>query len=205
MSDLSKAFFERELSAAEEEALAAELEQSDEACAAFAAVAEEDYRKSGFAAPNAAQPKRLRWMAGGALLALGVAWAAWPTADKHPVLTAAVEEKAYEEQVQAPVQAKPAAVQAVAPRHDRLDVTPQGSGFVLTVNVAGAGAGRLELRDPQGRVLRSLFSGPLEAGHWAFRWDGTGTDGRALAPGQYRLAWARGDEMVGKTVQVEAR
>lgn len=205
MSALSKAFFERDLSAAEEEALAAELEQSDEACAEFAAVAEEDYRKSGFAAPNAAQPKRLRWMAGGALLALGLAWAAWPTADRHPVLTAAVEEKAYEEQVQAPVRPKPAAVQAEAPQHDRLDVTPQGSGFVLTVKLASGGDSRLELRDLQGRVLRSLYSGPLEAGTWAFRWDGTGMDGRALMPGQYRLAWARGDEVLRKTVQVEAR
>jgi hypothetical protein len=209
MSDLSKEFFERELSPAEEEALSEQLELSDEACAAFAAEAEADYRKSGFAAPESAQPKRWHWMAGGAVLALGLAWAAWPTSQAPKVLNAAVDDQAFQEQVQAPAprRAVPAPLQEASPRMalDRLDVSREGSGFVLSVHTSAPGTGRLQLMDLQGQVLRSLFSGPLQTGTWAFRWDGAGADGRALTPGQYRLAWVRGDQSVGKTVQVEAR
>jgi hypothetical protein len=209
MSDLNKEFFERDLSPAEEEALAQELELSDEACAAFAAEAEADYHKSGFAAPNSGQPHRWRWMAGGAVLALGLVWAAWPTAQEPKVVRAAVEDQAFQEQAQpeAPRHAAPQSVQeavAVA-APDRLEVSREGSGFVLSVHANTAGTGRLQLLDLQGHVLRSLFSGPLQTGTWAFRWDGAGADGRALMPGQYRLAWERGDRTVGKTVQVEAR
>ena len=77
MSDLSKAYFECELSEGEEQALAAELEGSDAACEGFARAAAADYRRSGFPNP-AGQRSRKRWWVAGTLLALGAAWAAWP-------------------------------------------------------------------------------------------------------------------------------
>lgn len=57
---------------------------------------------------------------------------------------------------------------------------------------------RLEIYDVGGRRVRSLVDGRLETGRHAFRWDGTGDHGEALARGIYFLRLTRdgGEDVV---------
>jgi hypothetical protein len=207
MNDLQTVFFERELSATEEESLAAQLEASDEACEAFATAAAKDYRASGFPDPIPARRRGIPWKTLGVVIVLGLGWALRPHPSEPPAPIASVDERPFTEEQQQRVvhPARPAAVIAAAPEKDRLDISRDAQGFLLAVHVGEGGEGRLELQDLQGQVLRSLFTGPLEPGAWSFRWEGQGKNGNALKPGQYRLVWVRGGNSIRKTVQVEAR
>jgi hypothetical protein len=210
MSPLSQDYFERELSPAEEEALAAELAASEEACQAFAAAAADDYKRSGFPDPAGPQPRRLAWAAA-ALLALGLGYGL-SRAPERPVALASVEEKAFEERVTPaaprPRPAEPREERVAPAVPDRLLAQRDGYGYIFTVFTVEerlSGPGRLELLDLNGRSLRVLYSGPLDPGTWAFRWDGRAGDGQSLQTGRYRLEWSHGAHRLAKTVQVESR
>lgn len=208
MSALDKEFFQRPLSPAEEEQLAAELASSDEACLEFAQAAEADYRRSGFPEPQL--PARLSRKAWAllALLAVGTASGAWLLSDgERPVEPVQAQDQAlplHEEQ--APVKAAPMTEAPGALAPDRLDVRRYDSDFVLSVTTERAGKATIQLQSLDGRSLRTLYQGRLEKGRWAIRWDGAGADGQVLVPGRYRLVLRRGEgRELGKLVQVEAR
>ena len=58
------------------------------------------------------------------------------------------------------------------------------------------GTVRLEIVDPQGRSVRRVFSGAMDAGRQVLEWDGRGESGEPVAPGVY-LAVMR---FAGRTV-----
>jgi hypothetical protein len=60
-----------------------------------------------------------------------------------------------------------------------------GGASLLRFTLAQAGRTRLALYDAQGRLVRTLSDGALEAGAHAVRFDGRDDSGRALAPGLY--------------------
>jgi len=68
--------------------------------------------------------------------------------------------------------------------------------------MGSAGSGRLSLQSEDGQDLRELFAGPLQAGTWAFRWDGTGADTLPVAPGRYQIRWQRDKQSVVQSVQI---
>lgn len=207
MSDLKQDYFAKPLSPAEEEALAAELAASDEACLAFAQAAEADYKRSAFPEPQLPSRSGRKSLALLALLLTVGASAAWILRDQEGPVTAVPAQDQALPLRELPQPAAPSEAPRLAPvAPDRLAVARYAEDFVLTVTTQKAGKARLSLQSLDGRDLRTLYQGRLEVGQWAFRWDGAGADGQALVPGRYRLVLTRGDgRELGKLVQVEAR
>jgi hypothetical protein len=71
---------------------------------------------------------------------------------------------------------------------------PTRGACVLRYSLASARSGSLALYDTDGRVVRTLDSGPLAPGDHAPRWDGRDDAGRALPPGVYFARLRLGDE-----------
>jgi hypothetical protein len=140
---------------------------------------------------------------GGAFLVLLLLWMVWPTQDQPPVIAAAVEEQPFKQSLPSPGRRwKPGVRAQFQSVQDRLDVSGSSPNFVLSIQMESAGSGRLSLQSQDGQDLRELFAGPLKAGTWAFRWDGTGDDTLPVAPGRYQIRWQRGDQSVVQSVQI---
>lgn len=58
----------------------------------------------------------------------------------------------------------------------------------LTLAVPAATRGAVRIYDVQGKSVRTLTDGPLEAGEHALEWDGRDASGQPAAPGMYFLA-----------------
>jgi len=61
-------------------------------------------------------------------------------------------------------------------------VVRQDSPGSVTVRILGPGMNE----------VRRLYEGPLQAGQWAFRWDGILSDGRPASPGRYLIEVDKG-------------
>ncbi len=59
----------------------------------------------------------------------------------------------------------------------------------LACGLPRAGMARLCIYDLSGKLVRTLLSGPLEAGERVVTWDGADAAGRAVAPGIYFAEW----------------
>ncbi|MCS6915119.1 MAG: FlgD immunoglobulin-like domain containing protein [Myxococcales bacterium] len=71
-----------------------------------------------------------------------------------------------------------------------------------------AASATLIIRDMKGNIVRTLRTGPLQAGVQLQLWDGKGEGGIQLAPGTYRVdvsATDAGGASVGATTQVQGR
>ncbi len=64
---------------------------------------------------------------------------------------------------------------------------PSRDAVTFAITLSRAGEASVEVLDVSGRRVATLHSGPLAAGEHPFRWDARGADGRAAAPGIYRL------------------
>ncbi len=62
---------------------------------------------------------------------------------------------------------------------------PMTARGTLALSLPHAGAVRVAVFDPRGRLVRSLFDGPLDAGPHRLTWDGTDTNGARVRPGLY--------------------
>jgi len=62
---------------------------------------------------------------------------------------------------------------------------PANPAVNLTVMLAVDAEARLDVLDVRGRLVRTLWSGPLTAGRHVWRWDGRADDGREVASGVY--------------------
>jgi hypothetical protein len=62
---------------------------------------------------------------------------------------------------------------------------PMRGPGTLQVQVGASGSLRLRIYDLQGRIVRTLHDGPVEAGLRAFTWDGRDDAGRTLGSGIY--------------------
>ena len=189
MSQLAEDYFKRDLSEAEEAALAEELKASPELAERFADLAASDYRRLGLPLPS--RPSYLKPLAAAGLLGLGlIAW--WghesPPAERPNL---AVESGSFHA-VEAP------AAQAGSPSSASallLQVSPvPGGGFDVRLS-SGLALASGEVRDIQGRKVAALRGDGKGGGVW---------DGKA-APGRYRIVAApAGGEALSKWVEIEA-
>lgn len=69
----------------------------------------------------------------------------------------------------------------------------------------GAAPARLDLHDARGRLVRTLWRGPLAPGELSWRWDGRDQDGRACAAGVYVARLASGDRTLATAKMVLLR
>jgi hypothetical protein len=87
--DLLQAYFERDLTAAEEGHLARILQESSEAASQFAALAEKEYGQSGYPKPRAprhwSRARSLAWLGLQLAVAAGLGWWVWRCQQAGPV------------------------------------------------------------------------------------------------------------------------
>lgn len=62
------------------------------------------------------------------------------------------------------------------------------TGLEGAIDVPSSGAVKLEVRDADGALVRTLNLGTQPAGQISFNWDGIGANGAALPPGRYQIA-----------------
>jgi hypothetical protein len=74
----------------------------------------------------------------------------------------------------------------------------------LSFTLGRTGTATVDVLDLQGRLVRSLWNGRLEAGPHTFRWDGRDGDGRTVAAGVY-LGRLRADERIATCKMILAK
>lgn len=77
---------------------------------------------------------------------------------------------------------------AVAPRLAAPAPNPFQRSTTIRFDLPKAGEVRLNVFDMQGRLIRSLVSGAMEAGPVTLTWDGTDDGGRPASAGLYALS-----------------
>jgi hypothetical protein len=71
---------------------------------------------------------------------------------------------------------------------------PSSDGVNLSFAVPQATSARLQVKDLQGRRIRTLLSGTIPAGRYSARWNGSDESGRRCAPGMYFIELEAGAE-----------
>lgn len=205
--DLIAEYYRRDLDAAEEEALAAQLEASPADAARFAQLAADEYRSFGLPEPKGANAHKVPWKGLGAgaavLLAAGFAYMAWP---RHPRPLAIEQvDGAYELRDSGPDAPQPRQARPPAPDADaaapRLWVSAQSPQGPFDIRVEGAGASRpVGVYSADGSKVAVL----REVGQDRYRWDGR-VDGRLARPGAYQLRLVSGETRLRQWVEIEVR
>jgi len=207
-ADLIQDYFRRDLDAAEEEALAQQLQASPEAAERFAALAAGDYK--GFALPEPGQAAqgggRARWLA---LLAIGIGlatagtvlWKGRPDGRGSVAVIQDAQDDGFAV-VERPEPARPAEAPSAAPAEAaRLLVQAQTPRGPFEVRVAGAKAQSGGVFNAQGRRVADLVM--LDSRH--FRWDGRLEDGKPAGAGPYQLRLDAEGRQLRQWVEIEVR
>lgn len=202
--DLIAEHFRRDLSEAEDEALARELAASPEAALRFAGLAEDEYRAFGLPEPPLDGPRRGRlglWLLGG----VGLLWLAWPKA--HGTRLVQMQEAqdgalvVAQPEAPRPVELPQAAEVALPTPRPRLRVSSQTPVGPFQVDVLGADAEAVGISDAKGRAVAAFtVRGPR-----SFFWDGLDGQGQRVAPGRYALQVRVGDLVLKQWVEIEVR
>lgn len=214
--ELAEAFFERDLSPAEAEALELSLERSPEAAERLLALAERDYQATGLPTPRwaARRPARLRgawlWLAllvagAGTALALGAR-------HRGPLRIARVDEalpmgrvmdlKAADEPGLDGTRQEAAAAggqKASAFPRDR-----QGRRLGVVLRLKSPTQAQVFVRAKGGATLRRLFEGRLEAGDQRVEWDGLDEQGKPAQAGVYEVVVRSGGQDWVRTLRLRA-
>lgn len=116
------------------------------------------------------------------MIAAGLGYAVFKFWPVSPVIPASV--------VPAPVisVSQPAAVVKLLPVQPRA-VSSTATGEQLSVVVGAQEKTLVTVRilDHEGQEIRDLYTGFVQPGHWAFRWDGDLSDGTPATAGQYHI------------------
>jgi hypothetical protein len=208
--ELTRAFFERDLSVEEADRLGAELLSDPRAAEALLALAQDHYRACGLPEPSwAGRPKRglprgAYWFAG-LVMAAGlsayffsdertpaVPVAPEPAAEADrevPLPPPTVEARARPSQAQATAHPSPApAAAAPAPSGPApASADRQGRKLQILLNLAEAGPAEVTVVDDAGHVRGTVFKGSLPAGEHPLPWDGLDPSGHAVPAGQYQV------------------
>jgi hypothetical protein len=186
--ELMKALFERDLSVAEMDQIAAALKVDPQAAEQLAALAQAHYRGLGL------KPARLAKALSGklwGLLGLGLIVGALcvqamkpapqiEPSNTLPATQAQVAGKPRSQRVQ--VEATPALPAAARPT-----ASEEGDQMSVEVALPKAMVVRVDLFDTQGKRLRSLFDGKAPQGTNRFEFDGKDKNGQSLPVGRYRV------------------
>jgi hypothetical protein len=217
MTDLIKAFFERELSESEANELGKLLENSPEAPLRFKELSRQRYLAMGLPDPQLPEgihipsiPKGLGlggWIAGAVLLVLGgaaVLWKFWPSVPVEvPVksLPAQLSLSSITKTASNIIKTKsviPSSIQPVPALQDQ-------EGVALSVTVETQTKVLLTVRviNGSGNEVRNLFAGFVQPGQWAFKWDGILSDGQKAPAGEYKIDVQTGASHQFKTILIQ--
>ncbi len=218
MADLIKKFFERELSGSEADSLGNLLKESPDDALRFEKFLEEHYLATGLPSPQAPPSlQNLPGVPGGLgisglklfalLIAAGIgvlAWKFWPAPEAAspkaalaPVVP--VSELPARKITQfLPDEAKPSPVPAQK-------AGPMAEGNELSVVVEAKEKALVTVRvlDGQGGEIRDLFTGFVQPGRWAFKWDGILNGGQPAPSGDYQIDVQTGSLHQHKSVRVK--
>lgn len=215
MTDLVKAFFSRDLSEAEHEALSKLLAESPDEALRYENLLEQNYLATGL--PHPALPKGLQSLprnGGGGLvvgsgalklllaaLALGgaVLWKYWPSPKAEISTTAQTSlEKPFTEPVKQVLKKQVPVLPQAGPAQEGQELSvvvdsPQRS--LVTVRVL----------DRAGKEIRVLYTGFVESGKWNFNWDGLLGNGEAAGAGDYRIDVQTGSAHLSKDIRIKTQ
>ena len=79
---------------------------------------------------------------------------------------------------------------------------PTSSGMAISFAMPKSGAVRLDIYNLSGQRVRTLLDGQAEAGLNTVRWDGRGSNNRALPPGAYFVTLRAGERVANKKIVV---
>ena len=123
---------------------------------------------------------------------LGGAWAAFSGPDCPAPRRVFIESKnsfrQVEMQAEKPAKAmdpRKSRVQAVKPTPAELKSGKQG--LEIIVNRQHGENVKVEIQNQQGRPVRLLYNGYLDAGDWSLSWDGCNDNGRFVESGEYKV------------------
>ena len=198
--DLIAAFWERDLTDAEDGQLAGVLEASADQAERFADLAGAFYARLGLPEPRwpGEEPPRRRgpallWLVAGlTVLAGGGWWAAHrapPDDDGPDVLL--LPPLAAPAATPRPTRSRPRPVAAAPATPTAAPATAPDGGvatdLVVKIRLAAPTALAVDIFDPPGHHIRRLVAGLYPAGVHRFPWDAADGEGRAVAAGYYRV------------------
>ncbi|MGH7739868.1 MAG: FlgD immunoglobulin-like domain containing protein [bacterium] len=222
MADLVQAFFERDLSEDEHEALAGLLAQSPEAASRYEGLLEASYLLTGL--PRPSLPKGLQtlggpgsggWMGASSLTKIliialagagGAMWKFWPSHQAKVMEPTALT---------APVRLSASAAKIVEPKVERQPIStaehrspassPSQDGKELSVVVDSPRSALVTVRilDGTNREIRTLYTGFVQAGQRSFRWDGLLSNGQPAPAGDYRIDVQSGASHQTKNIVIQ--
>lgn len=220
IDNLQRAYFERDLTEAEENRLAEEIASSPELALRFAQEAKASYVATGLPAPDWSKTATgsastgtsgiIKGLLVGAILSGGLYWGynhlrgpAVPFKDEQqaeiqqiviePLALVVVSKKAPIKQVTEPAP-------TVAPQ--RFIPGKKYEGLSAIVNQKSAGLVTVRVLNSRDQEVRLLFAGMLPPGEWTFDWDGHIADGTHASSGIYQVETQSGKVVLQKKVQI---
>jgi len=221
--DLAKAFFERDLTEAEEQALADEIAASPETALRLAHEARSAYMATGLPVPDwgsslagasgaaAGGAALLKGLLVGALLT-GAAWY-WTTRTSvdpepipvpEPVPSSAPAVPSRPGKVsKAPPVAKKVARPAPTLAPQPYVPNRRYEGLAAIVRQESSGLVTVRILNDHGAEVRLLYVGMLPRGVWTFEWDGHLQDGTLAPEGEYKVETQSGRTLLQKRVLID--
>jgi hypothetical protein len=215
--DLLLDFFKRKLTEAEKTRLGELIESSPEAADRFAALAEEDYKASGYPDPVKISPDSIFYLSEGRLVLLaGLIGLVIIAAVCKLYLSCSSEASvAVSSQAVAPQADSSALEDSMSQKRPLRQSTGDWVGKDLTqtikakkplpqlkITLPSEGAITIELFGLDGARVRLLAKGTYPAGVHRFPWDGKDDIGRKVPSGSYRAVILRGGERTEVTLRV---
>jgi hypothetical protein len=219
MPDLAKAYFERDLTEAEEQLLADQIASSPEAALKLAKEARSYYAATGLPSPDwgstaagaaTASPGILKIVLLGVLLTGTALYflsrpspRALPAVEPPPapVAVPARTGKTVPVRHSAPQVSRPAPT--LAPQ--RLVPGRRYEGLAVIVEQKAAGLVTVRVLDGNGEEVRLLYAGLLPPGDWTFEWDGHLQDGGHAPGGLYTVETQSGKTQLQKKISIDPR
>jgi len=228
-NDLSKEFFERDLTEAEENQLAEQISASPESAMQFADRAQAAYKATGLPKPNwngtshhvgksiLGSSLLLRGFLACALVG-GAAW--WLTSQSKtpsvsvssqvaPAVVESTNQVVVEEEVAQPIAAAEeiAPVEALKPpgmvKPQAYSSNRKYEGLNVIVSQEKAGLVTVRVLDENHKEVRLLYAGMIQPGDWTFTWEGRAENGAAATPGVYLVETQSGRTVLQKRVQLD--
>lgn len=211
MNPLIEQFFERDLTEAEAQSLEDSLAASSADAAVFGDRLRSQYLALGL--PDPMTPTHsIPWGHGGAgltkaalgllaMAALGTAtWMFWP----KPASVSVPFQQAAPAPIAPAVKGK---TEPLAPPPlavpERVIAGEEGNRLSVVVELQRTAPVKVSILGTEDRVVRTLYTGRLDAGKWSLYWDGLKDDGSKAPAGTYRIQVESGASRMTKKVSLE--
>lgn len=201
-AELMRAYFERDLTEAEEAELGELLSASMQASGEFAAMAERQFRSFGLSVPSRPRFSPRAWglvLAVGAGLAYG-AWSAFNPEPEAPRAPLGINGGAFESEGGRNGDGRNAAPRPADFSPSLRVEADRARGFRLSLSPVQMGA-EAEVLDARGRRI-SLLQAATPA---TWSWDGNDSSHRHVGPGRYEIRVSSGKWVVSKWVEVDKK